>query len=56
MKSPRNSMNEASSLGSHFARCFRPGIVSGWENGLYGNRGLMQLDVKIVNFPRPGCI
>lgn len=50
MKSPRKSMNEALSSGINFARCLRPRIDSGWSNGLYGNRGLMQLDVKNVNF------
>ena len=29
-----------------------PGIERGWENGLYGKRGLMQLDVKNVNLER----
>ncbi len=49
-------MNDAWISGIHFARCFKPGIDRGCEDGLYGNRGLMQLDVKNVNLVAPGAI
>lgn len=49
-------MKEAFKVGIQSARCLKPGIAKGWESGLYGNRGLIQLDVKKVNLSVAGAV
>lgn len=56
MKSPRKSMKEACSEGSRRARCLKPGIDNGCASGLYGKRGLMQLEVRKVSLSLPGNV
>lgn len=49
-------MKDAVRDGSHFDRCLKPGIDSGWERGLYGYRGMIQLEVKNVSLSLPRTV
>lgn len=49
-------MKDALRDGSHFDTCLKPGIDRGCEIGLYGNRGMIQLEVRNVNLSLPRTV